>query len=378
MALTLLVTDPTLEVVGEIDCWTGIEATRRFNEVGSGEFVAPAKPAVMDLLEPGHRILLIRDGQTFLAGPLEKRVFKRTVDTFPGAVTVNWAEDLALVAGRVTYPDPTLVATSTSQPAYWTASATNAEDVMRSLVDLNAGPGALTVREVPQLVLGADAGVGVAVNFRTRWEPLCDALRSVALAGGGLGFRTTQVGDDIQFLVYDPQDLSGEVRFSWGLGNLRGVEYDLDAPRLTAAIIGGAGEGDAREIRERLNAAAIAAWWRIESFVDRRDSSDDTELDQAGDEALADGAETARLATVTVDTEDQRYGVDFDLGDIVSVEPVPGVEVAEVVRAATLTATPKGGEVVTSLIGSQAASADPLWVRQLRAVDRRLSRLEAI
>lgn len=379
MAITLLVTDRDLTVVGDpIANWTKVDVTLRFNEPGSGSFTAPARPELMALLAGGNRIVVIRDGAVFMAGPYEHHEFTWEVGADPGEVTVSFAEDLALIAGRVTYPDPALVATSTSQPAYRTFSGTNAEDVMRALVDENAGPGALTVREVPQLVLGADAGVGGNINLRTRFEPLCDALRSAAIVGGGLGFRTVQTSTAIEFRVYDPQDLSGTVRFSRGLGNLRKIQYRREAPRVTAAIVGGAGEGDAREIRERLSSGAISTWWRLESFVDQRQTGDDTELDQAGDEALVEGAERGQLQITTVDTPDQRYGEHYGLGDIVSVEVTPGFEVADVVRAVQLVATPLDGEVVTPTVGTQEATSDPMWIRQMRALDRRLSKLEAI
>jgi hypothetical protein len=60
----------------------------------------------------------------------------------------------------------------------------------------------------------------------------------------------------------------------------------------------------------------------------------------------------------------------------VTVVPLPGVEVPQVVRSAHLEATPTGGETVTVLVGTQSASSDPLWLRYLSALDRRLARLE--
>jgi len=83
-----------------------------------------------------------------------------------------------------------------------------------------------------------------------------------------------------------------------------------------------------------------------------------------------------RLAAVTVDTPDLAFGTDFDLGDIVTVSPMPGIEIADTVRQAQITATPGAGEHVTVLVGSQEATSDAVWVSRVKRIQRRLSRLE--
>ena len=145
MALTILTTDPDLTVVGDpIVCWTAVTSVLRFNTVSSGEFTAPAHPWLLDQLEPGRRIVLIRDGVVFCAGPWVTRKYVKSVggeDSGVGRVTVTWADDLAWIAGRVTYPNPAQDAESQTAARY--DAAGNAETLMRGLVNLNAGPGAL-------------------------------------------------------------------------------------------------------------------------------------------------------------------------------------------------------------------------------------------
>lgn len=388
--ITLLITDRNLNVLGDpIAGWTDLDVTLRFNEPGSGSFTAPARPELLQLIAAGgNRVVVVRDGAIFAAGPIERAGPQRWsvdgADTDPGTVTVAFTDDLALIAGRVTYPNPAAVATAQTSTARWTATD-EAGDIMRSLVNLNAGPGALTVRRVPQLVLGAGAGLGSSITFGTRFEALGDALRSAAIAGGGLGFRTQQVGTTIEFQVYAPVNRAtgdGAVRFSRGLGNLRSYSYEPVAPSATVAIVGGKDVGTSRVIVERVNSAAVTKWWRLETFVDQRQSDATAgaaaELEQAGDEELERSAETARLTSVTVDTADQRYGTHYQLGDRVSVELNSGAEVTDVVRAVHLEVSPRDGETVTALVGSQDASADPAWVKVTRALARRLAGLETI
>lgn len=382
MAIILLTTDRNLTVVGDpIICWSKVTSVLRFNAASSGQFDAPAYPWLLDQLDTGSRIVLIRDGSVWCAGPMVEYKYTKSVDgqsSGIGTISVTFADDLATVAGRVTYPNPAVAGDDIAQPARYNLAATNAETAIRNLVNLNAGPGALTARQIPQLVLGTVAGVGSNISVSSRFEPLMDAVRSAALAGGGLGVRTRQVDDQILVEVYQPVDRTGSVRFSFGLGNLRSAEYTRSAPTLTAALVGGQGEGADRTITEHLDVAGIAAWGRLEQWVDQRNTNDATELDQSGTEALAEGGEKAQLATVTVDTDTQRYGEHYGLGDRVSIEVWPGREVADVVRTVQLDAdSGTGAETVTATVGSQEASTDPKWVRQLRRIDRKLSYLQA-
>lgn len=380
--ITILVTDRHLVPAGDpLSGWTSLDVTANFNAAGSGTLVAPATPDVLTQVNSdGARLVVIRDGAVFLAGPVEKPgPFDWSADGReqgePGVITLSFTDDLARIAEMLTYPDPTAASTAQTVTA-WTATAANGEVVMRDLVNTNCGPGALSARQIEQLALGTLSGVGGNVTITTRFEPLTDVLRTVALAAGGLGFRTTQQNGQILFDVYAPTDLTGRVRFSRGLGNLREVHYNPQAPTVTAAIVGGDGTGSSRTVRERIDSTAVGRWWRMEQFVNRGDTSSTTEMDQAGDAALAQGAEQAQLAVVAIDLGDQRYGVDYGLGDRVSVEIYPGTEVADVVRAVNLTASPDGGEVVSPLIGSASTTTDSATVTALRDIERRLGRTE--
>lgn len=377
MPLTILVTDRDLRVVGRpVAGWRLVEAIPRFNEVGVGVMVAAATGELREQLSAGHRLVCIRDGKVFLAGPIEQIAEEWSVDgdtADPGLMRVTWADDRAPLAGRVTYPNPAQQATGQTS-ATRSFTNTNAETILRTLANENAGPGALSARRVPRLALGPVAGVGTSVSYSTRFQPLLEELRTIATIGGGLGFRTRQDGDSILFEVYEPQDLSQQVRFAPSWGNLQRYSFDRESPRLTTAIVGGPGEGTSRTIRERTNSAAESAWGRVEQFIDRRSTTSTAELDDAGDDALADNGETARLATVTVDTPTQRFGEHYELGDVVAVSPGAGAQVTDVVRAVYLRVTPTTGEVVTALVGSHSASADPEWIKQTRRLARQLAR----
>lgn len=376
---TILITDPTLTVVGDpITCWTSIDVTLRFNEPSSGLFTAPGSAWIREQMAPGYRVVVIRDQQIIIAGPIEKWMYERSDDgdnAGDGTLTVNFADDLALVAARLTYPDPTLTPATQVTDA-WTYTG-NAEVALRTLADFNAGPNALTARRIPQLALGAIAGVGTSITSTAeRMEPLGTVMRRIAANGGGLGFRTRQSGQQILFEVYAPTDMTNQVVFGFGVGNLKYVAYEVTAPVVTAAIVGGQGEGADRFLLERVNDGAQASWGRMESLVSRPGNDPTAELQAAGDEALAEGAETARLPTSTMDTPFQRFGYDYGVGTRVSVESWPGSMVSDVVTTVHIQVFPTAGEVVSATVGSQAEVSDPAWIQRIRAMDRRLGYLE--
>lgn len=383
MAVQLLVTDENLAVVGDpLAKWTNLDCTRSFNEPATGSVDLPAYPATMAQLLPGHRLVVVRDGDVWSAGPMEEpQDYSWGVEgdeAGVGTVSVRFSDDLAVPAGYLTWPDP--AAAWTAQPA--TASrqiaSTNAETIIRTLVDENCGPGALADRQIPNFVLGDVAGAGTTTSVTTRLEGLLECCRRVAIAGGGLGFRTRQVGAQILFEVYAPRDLTATARFSVGLGNLRSVTYKLGAPTVTHALVSGSEDAVPRAFVEVADTAAAATWWRVEQHVDGSVDTDATgELTAAGNEELATGAAPVELATATIDTPDLRAGRDFDLGDRVTVQLPTGVEVADVVRSITLHASANEGEQVTTLAGSPEATSDPRMVRIVRELGRRLGRLEA-
>lgn len=378
MAITLLVTDPNLNVVGDpIYCYDTVDVTLRFNEVSSGQFTAPAHPWIREQLAPRNRIVVIRDGQVFMAGPWEKRLIERSDEgenSGVGKLTVDFAEDLSLMVSRNAYPNP--AATPEAQAVdNWTYND-NAEVVLQALANLSAGPGAQSARRIPKLIMGGTTGVGTTVSGKLRLDQLGDGMRSIALAGGGIGFRTRQVGTDIVYETYGPRDLSNTVRFSFGLGNLRYLAYEENAPAITTAIVGGQGEGADRFLIGRTDAALEAVWGRRESYVARPGNDPLIDLQQAGDELLAREAATARLQSSAWDTEDQRYGVHYGLGDRVSIEVGPGEQVSDLVRLVHLQAWSTAGELVSAMVGGQDASTDPKWIYQMREMTRRLARLE--
>jgi hypothetical protein len=375
----VLFTDRYCNVVGDpVVCWTSLDITLRFNEPDSGQMVVPAYDWIREQIVPGNRIVVVRDGTVLIAGPIEKWQHERSdngENSGVGKLTISFADDFALIAAHEMYPDPTQDVEGQAVDN-WTFTG-NAELALRELVDTQAGENALAPRQIPQLVLGALAGVGGDVTVTAdRMQMAGDVARKIAEVGGGLGFRTRQSGNQILFEVYSPPDKSGTVRFGFGLGNLKYISYEVTAPTATSVSVGGQGDGADRYMIERTNPDEMDAWGRFEKHVARPGNGYLPDLQDDGDRALADGAATTRLTTNVSDSPTQRFGEHYNVGDVVAVESWPGEQVADVVRTVHFQVYATSGEYVAATIGNQAALTDPEWVRRVREIDARLDKLD--
>jgi hypothetical protein len=399
VAITVLGRDRDLAVTGVIDTWTVLDVTLRFNAVGSWSLTVPATDDAASVLQPGGGVIIVRDGEVLLSGPLEHTAFAWSAegddDAGPGTLTLSGGDDLARLGGRLVYPDPARDATDQRQSHFTRRQA--AELLMRDLLRLNAGPDAVRRphdRRIPRLMLAPEIGASPRAVLRAQFTPLLDALRRVA-AAGGLGFRlhASDAAAGIEFEIYQPRDLTGTARFSRSVGNLREVSFTREMPTVNVALVAGTrddtsnntGSSGGRVIREYRDDASHATWgvW-LETWVDQRGTSDTDALDDAGAQALREGAETVELAATVLDTPTLRYGPDdpahgiqgYGLGDLVTIEPLPGEQVAQIVREVRLQATPEGGETVTPLVGTEQATTDPTWVSAVARLDRRLASAE--
>ncbi|HEX8347258.1 MAG TPA: siphovirus ReqiPepy6 Gp37-like family protein, partial [Actinoplanes sp.] len=382
--------DPTTGTPGH----TMIDLKPRHLEAGFGEFSTAADPDLLAAVnDPDNRVVVRRalddgTGTTIeMAGPIElpENGYQAARDGSGGlgTLTVKFADDLVVLADRLVYPDPAAASTAQTTTTRYVITAQNPENALRALVNLNAGPGALTARRVPGLVLGPDnnlmPGVTVSTSF-DRAMVLTDALREVArLPGGlGLGFRIVQVGGTLQFDVFQPQDLSNEIVFSRSMGNIAELGYSRAAPTATVAIVGDATAGVGRIVSERVNTVAhTAGWRRREVFVDARGVSNATERDQAGDEALAEGASKTRAAVTALETPDTRYGYDYGRGDLVSVQPYDGGPfITALVLGADITVTPDKGETVVPVIGTDNDVIVDAKAAEIRKLWRTIARLQ--
>ena len=321
--LTVWAVDPGLVRRGLL---RDAKATVVFRDAEVGNFVVtlPNSDDLAQRLTKGWRVRL-QDDEIAASGVINKIA----EDDVAGTRTVSGFTDLERLKNKLTYPNP--AATIPNQTADGQYRRTGpAETLIRDLVNLNVGPGALSGRAYPGLAVAASQGRGKSLVVATQWEELLEQCRKLARLGG-VTFDLVQEEDwRLVFRTRVPRDLSRRVRFNTVNGGLQGGDYEISAPTATTVIAAGKGTGTYKNMREYTRASAWGE--RIEQFLDQKNTDDDPEILQAATEALDEGAETATASIAVNEVEGHRFGVDFLLGDTFAVE-MGSATIAEPVRS---------------------------------------------
>lgn len=357
-------------------------AVLRLNDIGTWQFELDARHAKASRVVPGGGVVVVDDdtGEVVFNGPATRITNVAAAGGPVRTLRVSGVTDEQHLADREILPDPTAAVTAQTAAARYEASGT-AGAVIRGLVNSQAATGAIQPRRVPGLTLSSTGdALGAPVSVSVRFKPHLLATLTALAATGGVVFRVVQEGTDLVFKVWAPRDLSRRARFSRELGNLGAFSYGLAAPTVTHVPVLGQGEGVLRTVRERVNNSTTAQLWgrRIEGSIDRRDTDTDNVLDQAGAEALLEGAESASLEFDPIDLPRLQFPRDYRLGDRATVEFGDGTYLTDVVREVSLAWEPHR-IAVTPLVGPESArdSRDPLVAARVRHLKRRLDKLEA-
>ena len=308
----IYVRDSQFRKIGEITDFNKVELIPRFNAVGSFVLDIPTDTfAAKELIKDKAGIIIKKDSQTIMSGNVTSR--KRSFSASGDTMTIGGKDDMQFLADRIAYPEVNL---NFSSQAYDVRTGI-ASTVMMQFVDYNCGPNALPYRKA--MSLGTDLGLGNTVTGRGRFHNMIDLLSSLSIQGGGLGFNVIQEGDGLVFNVYQPEDKTKSAFFSPLLSNLVAFEYNNDNPEANMLLVGGGGEGNERMIEWKQDDYSIAKFGRMESFIDRRDTTDQMELWQALDEELINKGERQNFSFVPIDTPQLSFNQHYKLGDKVSI-----------------------------------------------------------
>jgi hypothetical protein len=330
--------------------------------VDACELTTPYTPERYGRLAPGCGVVLNRDGEQVFGGMVGsgRRI---EWDGTQATVTVQLLGDDQHAADRLVLPSP--LSPITLQFAdYWTHNGF-ASSAMWRLLQEQLGPAAAPDRRLPALIMGADPALGTSRLWSAQFAPVLDTVHEWGvLSGADLGVRFTTTTDGLRVDVVAPRDVSAGVRFSASLSNLTGWDYEQTPPEVTVAVA--AGQGDLRNRLRRVSSsvrAADLAWGRrIERYVDQRDEGDTGKLQAAADDEVASGIGTVSLSITAQDSAAQRYGVDWNLGDRVTVHVgLPGQQtvatVVDLVREVAFEVNPDGSEKITPAVGTSDAKA---------------------
>lgn len=359
------VRDVNLVRQGQIDqVYLDLLYTETFRSIGAWQLKLPAEHPLLPVLKAkGSGIVITRKGSTRpYSGRMQSCLLSQDAADPAGTWIITGVDDNVIAAASCTYPAPSLPANAQTAD-YWTNTGTG-ESVMKQVVYQNIGGGAPAARRYTWLSTRNNEGRGLNVSATTRFDNMADVLTALGTRAN-LGWRFFQVGTGIQFDVFVPADKTGLIRLDIRNGGIDSTELGYSAPTASQALVLGQGEGAARTVRPVTSTASLAeaaAWGlRWEVVKDQRNTDDPVELEQAGQEILTEQGSTINsLKIVPSDAPNQKLGIDWDLGDLVTVV-MEG-------QPTTATVTSVSRSVTSAGVITQATVGDPVgfdWEAQI-------------
>lgn len=227
------------------------------------------------------------------------------------------------------------------------ASKSGAADaVMKEIVDENLVSPTDTTRALVSLEVEATSSFGPtysgAFAYEIVYNQLLDINQFSREEGSEVLFKCVNVGSRPGFPVWRFRTWKERLSVSTAVftkagGNLIDARLVYDyKDEVTKAVVGGKGKEDARTVRRVSNDARIARtpnnWRHIERFHSLSNVSDTTKLDDAGKAQLGKYRAKARLEGTITDTQKSRFGIDWGLGSLVTIQDY-GVSVQALVRS---------------------------------------------
>jgi hypothetical protein len=324
--LTVEVRDPSFQRIGQLVAEDLVGATfvTRFNNVGMWELKLPYGHYLGEFLRlPGYGLIVTGPSdEVIISGPTLSAKLEQTSDNPSGDWMIVGADDSVILSERLAYPTPTTDNLAEQVDAHDTRSGP-AETVIKEYLAANTGSLAPESRQIPDLTIEADDERGEIVYGAARFDKLQELFYNLAQVGQ-LGFTIRQVSDELEFIVYEPEDRSAFIRLDLENQQLSKTEYAYGIAKITRAIVAGQGEAEQRKFLEVSTADSLEAeetWGRrIEVFKDSRNTNEDDDLEQTGLEALVDEGKTVvEMSVSPSDDINMKYGEDWFLGDKVTV-----------------------------------------------------------
>lgn len=364
-----------------------LEANIVFNGVGSWILRVPGAHGLAYFLKTPGVGVIVSDSTTgviLFSGPASSIKQVEDVDSNqPLDLEISGVTDEIYLQDRLVWTDPTVDLSNPENAAenVYYAVTDKAENIMHKAVSDNLGPTALTARKLSGLVMGTSGGRGATLTKEVRFPTVLEFLQELA-TGQSLGFRMRQSGTGVEFSTYATQDRNRAVRLATHNRRLKSTTVQLEPPGVTHAIV--AATDDRAGYLEVDSTASVeaGAYWtrRIEKFVngnmkgaaaEQLEEVGKIELDESGFNNIATQA-------VAVDHEQSIYGLDWNLGDVVTVE-IDNQELQSQVTGFVLKADAKDGVRIGMLLGDATGfDVTRQIVSRISSVDQRVTALERV
>jgi len=304
------------------------------------------KPDMSGHLDKGNIIALYVGGQ-YRGGIIEDREIQLTEK---GKISEVWKIKGRGLGGLMS---ERIALHNTDSGTGYDSQDTYAETAMKYYVNKNCIDADDTDRNYSNLILQEDYERGGNLKYDARFQYLDELLEELCLVSGlGWGIVLDVDNKNLIFQVYEGLDRSygntdgnTSVTFSPEFGNIRIINYKSSRKGYkTVYYVAGQGEANARTVQEvKKDGATYNDMDRLEGFADGRNLDSTDKLTQKGDEILAEKGvkETVEMENLSGGPFD--FGVDFTMGDIVTVRYPDIVEADARVLESKLVITPEQG-----------------------------------
>lgn len=342
-----------------------LSATVRHNLTSTLSMSVPiGHRRIEELWEDGARLKVLFKGEHLISGPITADNLE--TDGATGLYTVTVEDDLRILWDILGWPVPGSLISNQSAAEYRTYTG-DAETIVKTAVAENG----VSRMAFPGLSVAANLHRGATIpgGIPLRMHPLADQLFP-AVEDAGIGVSVKQEGAGLVLDVYErathPRTLSVKGR------TLKQVSMNRTRPTKSRVVIGGQGEGTARNFRLLTDTAREAQYgMRAETFRDARDDNTPAVMDARGQETLNENGPKNGVSLTLAGAGIFQYGPGgFHVGDRVPVKVQDGITITEVIRECKLTWTSKDYATSEPVIGEITDQPERITAQRLAALSR--------
>lgn len=325
---------PDYRRVAPINFFESLKLSLKWNGLSTLELVVSGDHSRLDgLTKPGARLVVDYGGGQIFSGPV-----RRVHGVGPwrsSRVTITCEDDIRLLWRMLLWPVPyrsSIIGMEWRANRDYAHYSGAAESVAKKALRDN------TWRFPPDIFMVDDKSRGRYIkDFQARFHVFADKLLPV-LSWARMTVTVKQfenVKQDQRGLLFDcVPAVTREHVLTAESGSIVSWEYVRDAPKATAVVVGGRGEGKDRLFCEDFDALAEDEWFdRVEVFKDARNTdSEHVHLIDEAERVLSESGATSGFKIELAESDVLRFGPgNLMPGDLIYVDVGSG-PIAEIVR----------------------------------------------
>lgn len=302
-----------LDLLGEVDNYLSFSFTRKYYSYGEFQLATNIKVQNADKLNVGNLLMLGND--KFKVGIIRHKEIKAN-ESGEEMLTIKGYSLSHFLTQRITIP-PINQAQDTIEG--------NVETVMKYYVKRNCLD--IEGMEFPSFIISPNLNRGENIKWSSRYKNLAEELEKISrLTDIGFMIYPDFESKNYIFVIYNGRNFSANqnthppVIFSSKFDNVKSQDYtDSLLGFGNYAIVAGQGEGIDREII-MMGDEASSGFEKSVIFVDARDLEEGMDLPARGAAKLKEHERINSFQAEVLPTGPFKYQVDWDLGDIVTVQ----------------------------------------------------------